>query len=816
MNSSDADCSVTALRAECPELCSAVDELASQWLQPAIERLAELDKTGDANLRSKQINDPIWQTFEIEDHEVLFIDSPLLQRMRGVRQLGLANLVFPAANHDRFEHICGVIEAAERMFLALKANASRRREKDKAAGKEPPTINEFERTVVRLAAIFHDIGHGPFSHAIEPVMANRYQKDLKAFNSYITKVLYLDSKVEIAELISILIVLSPTVEKILQHALFKRPTTCPANELQLRIATLIMGARRHGHLACWSAIISGQVDADKLDYMPRDAHHSGMPIAFDTERLLRKLEIVRCTSENLPASQTKNREYADSSPGGQYFDIGIAASGVGALEQMLIGRAFLYDRLYHHHKVRSADAMAQRLMHFAAIERGKDFDLRDLYIRVNDDTMIRLLGGSLKLDGFETGGVKAAYLARAILERDLYVRAFAFRASFHAGLPATENEKEKTDALADIWSPVSTDLSDLKGRLDAEEKLFDLAKNISTHINDSVIVDLGRRIRREHIIVDLAGNRVKPITINVHAEDGSLEEPNLFFDPARWSQVYDLQKRTGYVFCPREFVPLISLAAKIYFFERWGYAISDKADRFTKTLDSIKSGWVGDLKKAGRLDELSEEVLFRKTTVRTYLRKGDVKFPSTWENESPDFEQSLFDQLRVLIPQGISIDDKKAVIGVLSGLSAFMNALHLDKNWVTRKEISEKELQQELARFLRAKGLEIEEGGKIGGGEYDLLAEDRTIIENKVLSKAEPFSALPSAPYQANRYAIAKCQRIFFMVVGYRPKDESELIEQTKSIKIQKLENIDRTAIVISIAVPYGLSRPSEIKLSKK
>lgn len=132
------------------------------------------------------------------------------------------------------------------------------------------------------------------------VVEARYGAELKAANSYLMTLVHLDSKIEIGELISILVVLSPTMTQIFRHGLFKRPEGCSAPEFQLRVATLIMGARRHGHLACLSAIISGQVDADKLDYMPRDAHHSGMPISFDTDRLLHRLEIVRCSADTLP------------------------------------------------------------------------------------------------------------------------------------------------------------------------------------------------------------------------------------------------------------------------------------------------------------------------------------------------------------------------------------------------------------------------------------------------------------------------------------------------------------------------------------
>ena len=348
------------LRASAGELYCAVNFLTKEWLAPVRQRLTDISQGRDSTLRSKLVNDPIWSTLELADHEVLLLDSPLIQRMRGVRQLGLAHLVFPGANHDRFEHICGVVESSDRMFKALQANIVGRNKR--TGGRGLPSFTEQGSKLVRLAALLHDVGHGPFSHAVEPVIERRYEKDFRAFSNQLKEAVNLDAKVAPAEAISALIVLSEAMAPILQDKKFSVGID-DVNEYQLRIAILILGARSYDFEACFSAIISSQVDSDKLDYMARDALHTGMPIAFDTERLIRKLEVVQCTPDNLPSGtgQAVNVAFARQCPTGAYSDLAVTASGVGALEQMLIGRAFLYDRLYHHHKVRAADAMAQRL-----------------------------------------------------------------------------------------------------------------------------------------------------------------------------------------------------------------------------------------------------------------------------------------------------------------------------------------------------------------------------------------------------------------------------------------------------------------------
>lgn len=805
---------IDRLRESSPSLAGAVDALAAKWLSSVVERLKAISEGRDDAPRAKHINDPVWRTFQLEPHEVLLIDSPLLQRMRGIKQLGLANLVFPAANHDRFEHLCGTVQAAERVFQAVRQNADRRREAAKKQGNEPPNLTDGERMMVRLAALLHDVGHGPFSHAIEPVVAVRYGNEVAAFNKRVKELGFLlDAKIAVAELISILIVLSPTMRTILGSSLFAPSGTNAGPDLQLRLATLIMGARRHDQLACLSAIISGQVDADKLDYMPRDALHSGMPIEFDTERLLWKLEVVRCTPQNLPANQEANRLFAADSPDQCYFDLGIAASGVGALEQMLIGRAFLYDRLYHHHKVRAADAMAQRMLHYARTERGRDFELGELYQAVSDDTMIRLFTGDLTVAGFEGGRAMTAELGRSILDRELYVRAFAFRASFHTAGGAEKDEQASVAALAEAWSPVSSGLAELGDRLAAESAIVSIAKRIAPHLGVSWLSELATDLNEAHVIVDLAENRVKPVTINVHAEDGSLEAPTLFFDPARWSQVYDLQKRTGYVFCARRFVPLIAIAAKIFFFEKWGYAVTEKGDRLAKTSKMIKAEWIDALVAAGEIDQATSDVLRRERITRLFLREGDVQWPDDWASESAEFDANIVDDLRVNLPQGLAAEDLSALRDTLSGLASFVRTMHADSTFTTGSP-SEKDLQTELRKHLRARGLVVSEGEELGGGEADLIVSQRMLVENKIEgATSNPFGVRPTAPYQANRYAVAKCSRVFCTLIAYEPKEGAAPIEQTQSIRIEKLDGVNRTAINIKVVVPIRMPTPSTVKV---
>lgn len=185
-----------------------------------------------------------------------------------------------------------------------------------------------------------------------------------------------------------MMVASPAMRRVLGHRNFPLPERRPEVDLQDVIIAAVVGAVQGpgaDHLSC---VVSSQIDADKLDYLARDAHHAGLDIGFETNRLLAKLEVLAVRADRLGDAAEDLRTRARQSDGGIYYDLGIAASGFGSFEQMLIGRTFLYDRLYHHHKVRAADAMAQRLAITAQEERGFRLTLGEVFARVSDHTMI--------------------------------------------------------------------------------------------------------------------------------------------------------------------------------------------------------------------------------------------------------------------------------------------------------------------------------------------------------------------------------------------------------------------------------------------
>ena len=332
--------------------------------------------------------------------------------------------------------------------------------------------------------LVHDVGHGPFSHAVEPLLLIRYSAEIAALEALLVRTFRGVGHASVSEIISVLVVLSESFQQFLHGPIVRFGTRSP-EDITRRIVASIVGGFDGSPGECLALLVSSQIDADKLDYMARDAHHAGLPIDFDSERLISKLEIAVVSQETAAPRLRDLAKRADEYPHRRYNDVAIAAAGVGAFEQMIVGRTFLYDRLYHHHKVRTADAMAQRLVHYA--DEAHELRISDLFLSLPDGAMIRALGGLISAGLPLTPNRKAKMLATALVSRSLYKRAFAFAGRFLAGLEfepsptGAEHESDVTDdgevamseqdkdaERARVLHQINKRLSDLPSRIEAE------------------------------------------------------------------------------------------------------------------------------------------------------------------------------------------------------------------------------------------------------------------------------------------------------------------------------------------------------------
>src|SRR5438309_69093 len=240
------------------------------------------------------IRDPLWNNIAVDPLAMRLVDTPAFQRLRYVRQLGLAFLVYPGATHSRFEHALGTYHLARRALALLE---------------ERSVLTNISReacTTIRVAALLHDIGHYPFSHALEEIGALHHEE--------VARPLVTEGAVAVA----------------LRSAM--------GDGAPNEIMALIRGASD----SPLQRLISGSLALDKLDYLRRDAFMCGVPYGeIDVDRLLNSLTLV--DGEHGP-------------------EIGLLEKGLAALESLLFARYQMYRNVYWHHAVRSATAMYKRLV----------------------------------------------------------------------------------------------------------------------------------------------------------------------------------------------------------------------------------------------------------------------------------------------------------------------------------------------------------------------------------------------------------------------------------------------------------------------
>ena len=241
------------------------------------------------------IRDPLWNNIRVDPLALQLVDTRAFQRLRYVRQLGLAYLVYPGASHSRFEHALGAYHLARRALALFD-------EREFTQG-----IARDDGLIVRYAALLHDIGHYPFSHALEEIGALHHEEVARP------------------------LIASGEVAAVLRSGL--------GDDAPERIMALIRGQSA----SPLQGLISGSLDLDKIEYLKRDAFMCGVNYGdIDVDRLLNSLTIVD-----------------DPDRGAM---VGISEKGLSALESLLFAKYQMYRNVYWHHAVRSATAMYKRLV----------------------------------------------------------------------------------------------------------------------------------------------------------------------------------------------------------------------------------------------------------------------------------------------------------------------------------------------------------------------------------------------------------------------------------------------------------------------
>lgn len=371
---------------------------------------------------TKSFYDSVWGTIEIYEGEIFILDSPILQRLRHIKQLGLANLLYASADHSRFSHTLGVIQTADKMQSQV----------EKELKKKNVSKDDGVRQIIRLAAIFHDTGHMFCSHASESffqkndkfVLYDSIDEIRRDINSR------LSIKPSLSEILSVLIVNSPYVRELLclsSPGLYSlNIQEANIDEIVEKICCFIWGYPYSERLLPYAQIISGQIDADKLDYLKRDSHSTGVPAAVDMSRVFQKLRVVQSNMNVSMKSTNKEDE-------GTRYTIAIAPAAINTIDQLIISRYMMFENVYYHQKTLTAESLLRYaieglcksteglLDNFRVIMLLQDDDV----VNANFDASIRNKISDFRVIDEKTYGEACGLLAD-LSRRKLFKRSVAF------------------------------------------------------------------------------------------------------------------------------------------------------------------------------------------------------------------------------------------------------------------------------------------------------------------------------------------------------------------------------------------------------
>ena len=263
-----------------------------------------------------RVRDPVHNFISLREQERKLLDTAAMQRLRGIKQLAMAHLVYPGALHTRFDHSLGVLHVAGLMAEALR-------------------LSPDETEVVRFAALLHDLGHGPFSHVSE------YALDRYADRS----------------------TLAPEQKQDKMHELLTAHIISNDDEI-----VDILGKDRCGNVAkllargrgqrALRSIVSGPLDADKQDYLLRDSVFCGVPYGiFDLQQMHRSLTLRGPEDDK---------------------EIMVDPNGIHSVEQYVLAKYYLTTNVYRHKVRLIADQMIYRAI-VLGVEKDKNEALRTLY-----------------------------------------------------------------------------------------------------------------------------------------------------------------------------------------------------------------------------------------------------------------------------------------------------------------------------------------------------------------------------------------------------------------------------------------------------
>jgi len=316
---------------------------------------------------------PIHGFITVNDWERAIVSEPSFQRLRRIRQLAWTDYVYPGAMHTRFEHSLGVMHTATLLYDAIRQNSREVLESELAYNEDGL---KRDRQLVRLAALLHDVGHGPFSHAAEELLPTRDDDTRYKHEDYSAAI----------------------VRTKLRSAIEDHPLSPNYDFKAEDVASFLEGSAKAKQTLFWRDLIDGQMDADRMDYLLRDSYHAGVQYGrFDLQRVIHTMQAIPGRDGGAPR-------------------LGIGEGGFHGAEALVLARYFMFTQVYFHKTRVACDVhlrgTLKELLPGGIFPKPSDADL-DQYLTWDDWRVLGLLS-----DG------KGGEHGQRLTSRDLFRRIY--------------------------------------------------------------------------------------------------------------------------------------------------------------------------------------------------------------------------------------------------------------------------------------------------------------------------------------------------------------------------------------------------------
>lgn len=588
---------------------SAVQAWANVRMETYVARTGR--PTGER--RFSIINDNLWGSIRVSELERSLIDSPIFQRLRLIRQLGAACLVYPSAVHSRFDHSLGSLHRASIIMDVLVEASTNKPEHSLLAPADQ--LSQWS-SAVRVGALLHDIGHVFLSHAGERALTESgLPVDLKNVDRLLESAaaaLQCEGKIALCDLFSYAIITCSSIRKQVEKF-----DTQLAERLNVIAAALIHSRKIVPARERWIGdILSGPLDVDKQDYVPRDSLMAGVGVQVEPHRCAEVLRV--CDLKTAIVVNDRAVKFEDDER-----RIVITFSGISVIEDMLLSRMSLSLRVYRHHKVQLAERIVERIYEYAVREGllrlllddeasisgimnltdasffageirrrlHRDIDEKMRHITKLGSGMMDRAPEEARAAREQNAATQAQVRSQRVLlrllelleERRLPVRAFAYGARFAQAESDVPIGATRTGA--EPWGMLLEAMLSPQERLALERKIIDITKQL-IDLDGETIDDESLILLEASVFADVGSVKqveLSPLYVYSHTNGLELVAYDKLFQPNQWLDALRDSKLICYIYAPRSFAHYVHVAAELVFAQEFGAFSRNLRDAYSRS-----------------------------------------------------------------------------------------------------------------------------------------------------------------------------------------------------------------------------------------